>query len=377
MFGDLEGQGADGQAPAAARGGAERPVSRVRLPLRLSGRLYGELARRRREWYRQHPEARRRLANPVISVGNLTVGGSGKTPVVEHLARLLLDLGERPAILSRGYRRRDPADGVVTVREPDRIRTDLARAGDEPLMLARGLDGTAVLVSSSRYLAGRLAERRYGCTVHLLDDGFQHLPLHRDVDLLVARRADLEQAQPLPAGRLREPLDAARDADAVILFDESTMVARAVATQLGVARGFSAVRLIEDARLFEPRGRQVAATPLTRVLAVAGVAVPERFLEDVRAAGWTVAGRLVFRDHHPYTRDDVETIMASARQVRADLILTTAKDAVRLAPHRPCPVAVAWLPMTVAVEPPAAFRAWIVERLAAARHPLDQFVVPA
>ena len=127
--------------------------------------LYGELARQRRLWYARHPDARRRLARPVISIGSLTVGGSGKTPVVAHVAKLLLAIGERPAILSRGYDRQAPADGVVVVHDAERVRADLARAGDEPLMLARALAGASVLVSTDRYprrAAGRSALRVLG-----------------------------------------------------------------------------------------------------------------------------------------------------------------------------------------------------------------------
>ena len=120
--------------------------------------LYAAIVRRRREHYSRRPDLRRRLRRPVISVGNLAVGGRLKTPMVAAIARELLRMGERPAILTRGYGRTRPEDGVVIVRDPAGIRSDLARAGDEPLMLARELDRVSVLVSPDRYLAGRLAE---------------------------------------------------------------------------------------------------------------------------------------------------------------------------------------------------------------------------
>src|SRR5258706_12477211 len=181
--------------------------------------VYAAVARYRRRYYTIRPHLRRRLSQPVISIGNLAVGGRAKTPLAALVAARLRDLGERPAILSRGYARRDAGDGVVVVRDPAGIRADLDRAGDEPLMLARQLDGVAVLVSSSRYLAGRLAEHHFGCTVHVLDDGFQHFALHRAPDLVVIGRADL-QGGTLPAGRLREPIEAAEAADAFVLLDE-------------------------------------------------------------------------------------------------------------------------------------------------------------
>ena len=148
--------------------------------------LYSKLARARRRYYERRTHLRRRLTSPVISIGNLTVGGSGKTPLAAEIARMLLEMGERPAILSRGYARRTPAEGVIVVSDGKRIQSDVDHSGDEPFMLAQMVPNAAVLVSPSRYVAGRIAESRLGCTVHILDDGFQHFDLMRDIDLLVA-----------------------------------------------------------------------------------------------------------------------------------------------------------------------------------------------
>ena len=145
--------------------------------------VYGRAARLRRSWYARRPHAQHRLQSPVISVGNLVVGGSGKTPVVAAVARLLLERGHRPSILSRGYARRDERDGVVVVSDGDRMIASVEASGDEPQMLARALPGVPVLVCPDRYLAGRLAETHFASTVHLLDDGFQHLQLARGTDL--------------------------------------------------------------------------------------------------------------------------------------------------------------------------------------------------
>ena len=168
----------------------------------------------RRSWYERHPQAQRSLDHPVISVGNLSVGGSGKTPIVATLVRLLLAMGHRPAILSRGYARRHTVDGVVVVHDGERVLVPVEHSGDEPQMLARALPGVPVLVCPDRHLAGRCAERKFGCTMMLLDDGFQHLSLGREVDLLVMPASDLDEGV-LPSGRLREPLDAASSADGI------------------------------------------------------------------------------------------------------------------------------------------------------------------
>ena len=263
----------------------------------LLNSLYARAAEARRRLY-DKPGRKRRLERPVISVGNLTVGGSGKTPTIAHLAGLLRQAGEHPSILSRGYARKDPIDGVVLVSDGHRICGELERSGDEPLMLARSLDKVAVLVSPDRYLAGRLAELHLGCTVHLLDDGFQHLELARDVDLLIVRPEDLRDPRTLPGGRLREGLAAARAADAILVADSTESEAREVRTRLGVDRAFRAVRTLEPALVQQGPDRTAPVHPEGPVFAVAGIATPARFFSEVAAAGWEVVGTRPFRDHH-------------------------------------------------------------------------------
>lgn len=335
----------------------------------LSG-VYGRATALRRAWYGRHPDRTRRLERPVISVGNLVVGGSGKTPLVATLARLLAAAGERPAVLSRGYGRLDVADGVVVVSDGDRVLVPPAQSGDEPAMLARTLPGVPVLVSRERYLAGRLAERRFGCTLHLLDDGFQHLQLARDADLLVVSAVDLSERL-LPAGRLREPLLAARAADALLVPGTDEDV-DAVMRGTGVETAFRVTVRHHDPRLItsDPQriGDDLCRPPARPVVAVAGIARPERFFAALRALGWTIGRELVFRDHHWFTARDIARIEQAAFSAGANLIVTTEKDAARLSPSLvTAPPAWAVLPLELAVEPADQFASWLAGRLAAAR----------
>src|SRR5262249_28741097 len=187
-----------------------------------------------------------------VSVGNLRVGGSGKTPIVDYLARMLTESGERPAILTRGYARRVARDGVTIVPDGTHVVADLDTARHEPLMLARALPGVPLLGRADRYLSGTLAERRLGATVHLLDDGFQHLELAREVDLLLVSEDDLTD-RPMPAGRLRERLDAASAADAALVTAGDRSAAASSGRALGgftrvpEARGIAAPRRISGA----------------------------------------------------------------------------------------------------------------------------------
>lgn len=329
----------------------------------LASGLYASAARARRKWYARHADARRRLRQPVVSVGNIAVGGRGKTPTVAHLARLLQDAGERPAILTRGYARACPEEGVTVVSDGADVLGDIDRAGDEPLMLARALPGVPVLVSADRFLAGSLAERCLGATVHLLDDGFQHFVLERNLDLVLLGIGDIESPMTLPAGRLREPLDAARAADAIILVDGAEDAAGRAAAALHAERVFRLRKVLERPRLVDPPGRPVAPAPGTRVLAVAGIAQPERFFQSVEAEGWVVAGEVSFPDHHRFTAADMARVVSTAAAARAVMVLTTEKDLVRMLPLRPFALPVAWVPLRVVIEPALEFRAWLKERL--------------
>lgn len=348
--------------------GASAPdIARHSSPIvRCLGSLYGRVAARRRAWYARHPEARRRLARPVISVGNLVVGGSGKTPTVAAVAQLLLAGGERPSILSRGYARRVRSKNVVVVSNGEELLEPVSRSGDEPQMLARAMPGVPVLVCADRYLAGATAERLFGCTVHVLDDGFQHLRLARDIDLLMIAPADLDD-RVLPAGRLREPLSSARAADAVLVAGGDEM--GPVATRLNVATAFRVVTTISAPRAIESFGTPVPVTVGSRALAFAGIARPERFFDAVRRQGWNVVRTITFRDHYWFKATDLDRLLARARSLSADVILTTEKDAMRLLdlPIPPGPPVLAYVPMSVSIEPAERFEKWLRERLLAAR----------
>jgi tetraacyldisaccharide 4'-kinase len=327
--------------------------------LRAAARLYGRGADLRRQLGRRKAV---RLARPVVSVGNLAVGGRNKTPVVAAIARMLHGWGERPAVLSRGYRRESPSDDVVIVRDADHMRASLAESGDEPFMLARELPGCCVLVDPRRARAGALAEQELQCTVHVLDDGFQHVQLARDANLVLLTLDDVLHGEVLPAGRLREPIHALEHANALLAVDTT-------ASRLRLALGRS-----PQVPIFEARRHLGPARPLSGtmdfsrlhdqpVLLVTAVAEPTRVADDLRQAGWILADVMGFADHHRYHADDARQITARARSVGAVAVLTTAKDAVKLERHLPWDVPVAMVPLEVVIEPVDEFAAWLRSRL--------------
>jgi tetraacyldisaccharide 4'-kinase len=335
------------------------------LILTAASSIYGAAAAWRRRWYARDPARRRRLAQPVVSIGNLTTGGTGKSPVAAALARLLVAHGERPAILSRGYARRLPTEGVTVVSDGQRVLADVDHAGDEPLMLAEALPGVAVLVSDDRHLAGVFGEARLGVTVHLLDDGFQHLALWRDVDLLLVDET-IEEERVLPAGHLRERLEAASSAHAILVTGGGSEAAvERLKTTLSVDAAFR-VRRAPGAPVWLHDNQPANLPPGTPVLAMAAIARPDRFFGDVRAAGFTVAHTVRFRDHHAFSEVDIRQVLDAARAAGAAAVLTTDKDAVRLDRHPRHDPPIARVPLVVAIEP-ASFAGWLLGRVRAAR----------
>ena len=283
------------------------------------------------------------------------MGGSGKTPVVASLARLLRHRGERPVILTRGYGRRHATEGVLVVSDGQRTLEPVDRSGDEPQMLARMLPDVPVLVGADRYLAGVFAGRHFAATVSILDDGFQHVQVERDVDLLLVSIDDLRD-RVVPAGRLRESTAAAQLADAVLVTGGEEDVV-AVADALKHPTMFRVNAIYDASAIKSQVQEEPAAAAAQRVVAFAGIARPERFFSALRSIGYEVAREIAFPDHHRYTAADAARIQAAARDADAALIVTTEKDAVR------CDLKCAVLRMTVAIEPASEFEQWLMGKL--------------
>jgi tetraacyldisaccharide 4'-kinase len=267
----------------------------------------------------------RRLEQPVISVGSLSSGGAGKTPFVIALGELLQARGIRFDVLSRGYRRK--TRGVLVV-EPEGSAADF---GDEPLLIARRL-GVPVIVGERRYEAGRVAEEKFQLQLHLLDDGFQHRSLARDFDIVLLATGDSHDRL-LPSGRQREPLSSLQRADAVVL-------------PTGLPAEYPALRLKAIWRI---ERELVLPNPPPAPIAFCGIARPEQFFAQVRAAGISPAAQLSFGDHHAYDQNDVQRLLAARARLQAGGFLTTEKDAVNLGPLEPDlqPLAIAVLKLTV------------------------------
>jgi tetraacyldisaccharide 4'-kinase len=294
---------------------ARRPLLLPLVPLYRAG-----LALKNRRFDRNRNLARE-LRDPVISIGGLSAGGSGKTPFLIALAKLLRELGYAPDVLSRGYGR--TSHGVLRV-DPHGPATEF---GDEPLLLARTL-GAPVYVGAERYEAGLRAETElpdFHRAIHLLDDGFAHRRLARTVDIVLLTEEDVHDHL-LPAGNLREPLAALRRADVVVLRTAEAAALQPVLSD--VLRG--AAKPIRTWNI--ARQMTVPTTISSRPLVFSGIARPADFENMLANRGVTAAATHRLRDHHAYSQQDVDALLQKARQNNADGFVTTAKDAVKLNP---------------------------------------------
>jgi tetraacyldisaccharide 4'-kinase len=278
----------------------------------------------------------KKLGCKVISVGNMTVGGTGKTPMVIMLAQLLKEKGYKPVILSRGYGgKRKQAINVVS--DGKNIFMGPATAGDEPLLIAKSLDGVPVVTGAERCLTGTYAVEHFGADVVILDDAFQHRALHRDVDIvLLDRNRPFGNRSLLPAGTLREPLKALKRSDIVVLTGIEGSQMESSQRSL-VERHTGHVPVFDGYR--RPKNIIKADTghkyPLDylygkKVCAFAGIGEPEYFEKMIAALSGQGAEFIPFPDHHVYTTGDIEKIYSISRECFAQLILTTEKDAIKL-----------------------------------------------
>jgi len=328
--------------------------------------FYGAVHRLRAGWFRDRAMT---LPRPVLSVGNLSWGGAGKTPMVAAVASHLQASGWKVAILSRGYGRRDEKE-VRIISDGEGPLLGPRLAGDEPVLLAGMLPGVAVVVGAERARAGRHALERVNPPpdVFLLDDGFSHLRLQRDLDILVFPARDPFAGGRLPpGGRLREPLSSSARADAVVLTGTPPEEAPRAGDELARALrpygyrgpGFASVTVVEEPRRFP--GGEMPET--VRALLVSGIAQPDAFAASVRRLGIELADHLAFGDHHAYGDPSLAKIEKAYHRSGANMVLVTGKDRVKLQGRLQLPLA----EVPIRAAPTPRFFEWLDERLAEIR----------
>jgi tetraacyldisaccharide 4'-kinase len=304
------------------------------------GVLYGAITEARLALYRRGLLKVSKLDAPVISVGNITIGGTGKTPLVEYIARTLAAEGRKVCILTRGYGRKNPKRRVL-VSDAHNLLASENEAGDEPRLLAENLQGIAAVISdANRFAAGQWAIKELGAQVFILDDGFQHLQLARDLNVATI---DATQAwgngRMVPQGRLREKRSGLARADCIVITradqaDDLELIRSEIEKVSNHRALFTSRMRVRRLRKFdeeflenEIEAKQDFISPLAAFCAIGN---PLAFLKQLENEGCHPVGISEFPDHHRYDQRDVESIIEKAKQAGAKSLITTAKDAVKL-----------------------------------------------
>lgn len=317
------------------------------------GFLYGMFMEVRNQLYDRGVVKSYSLGIRTISVGNLTTGGTGKTPLAALIAEILFERGENVCILTRGYGRDDPRKRVLVSDGKD-ILVNARIGGDEPVELAHKLKGRVVIVADAdRVSAGLWAKKTFGITAFILDDGFQHRRVRRDLDIVCIDATDpWGNGRILPAGTLRESFNGLKRADAIVITradqsDKVNDIRQRLLMRNGSVTVFEAssrIRSLVAIETFPAKTQSSHSENPADVFAFAGIGNPDSFITALKSSGIVVTGSCLFPDHHLYSRSDIERIESLAKQSGAEALVTTAKDAVKLEDQKfsiPCYVAVA------------------------------------
>jgi len=307
----------------------------VRGTLRVASYGYGAAVRVRAAAYSGIPSFQHRVRAHVVSVGNITVGGTGKTPVTQYIAGRYIEMGHRVAVLCRPA----PTRGVVVVSDGEALLVnDWEHTGDEPQLIARKVPGAIVMVCADRLRSARMAVNEYRAEVIVLDDGFQHMRLARDEDIVVLDATQpLDMLHLLPRGTLREPPGALKRATRIVLthtdrcadHDETVRLVKRYAPNVPIT---CTTHRTTEVRLLSRRRGQSDLAPLAgrRVVVFSAIGNPSSFEHSVAATGAETACTIRFADHHVYAAADVKQIDRAVDQHQADAAVTTEKDAIRL-----------------------------------------------
>jgi tetraacyldisaccharide 4'-kinase len=308
--------------------------------LKLLGKIYGLGADLRNTLYDRGVLRSHSLGARTISVGNITTGGTGKTPLVAHIAEVLAGAGEKVCILTRGYGRQDPR-GRVLVSDGRDVLVDATTGGDEPVELARKLIGKAFVVADpNRVSAAAWAKEKFDVSVFVLDDGFQHRRAKRDLDIVCIDATDpFSGGRIIPAGNLREPIENLTRADAIVLMrsdliDSAGDLLANISSLNPTAAMFRSCSKLQPvialSEFLEPKHSGSTFDPNTTTRAFCGLGNPDGFFSSLRKNGYKVEALETFRDHHFYTQKNVENLEQKARERGISTLLTTGKDAVKL-----------------------------------------------
>lgn len=309
----------------------------IKALIYLPAKLYELILRLRIVLYEYHYIKPKELSKAVISVGNISLGGTGKTPLVEYIARFLIDENFETAIISRGYKRQDSSQKETIVSDGNQLLASLEQAGDEPFMMAQKLKEVKIVVGADRFSAGKIAIDKLGCDVILLDDGFQHLKLKRDLDIVVLDATDpFGNGEMVPYGKLREPIYGLKRAQAIIVSrsDRATdqdLIFRVLSgLELNIPVIFSYHDFVGLRELTSKKVAPMRKLVQAKLAVLCALGNPKVFIEDLENYQAKIVSQHLFIDHHHYQQSDIDQVVNQAKQSGAEFIVTTEKDAVKL-----------------------------------------------
>lgn len=300
------------------------------------GKIYGSVMNARNALYDKGVFKSHALGAKTISIGNITVGGTGKTPLVAFVAEMLFQSGEKVCILTRGYGRENPKKRIV-VTDGEKILADAKNAGDEPFELAEKLVGKAIIIADAdRVSAGSWAREKFGITAFVLDDAFQHRKVKRDLDIVcVDATKPFGNKKVLPSGILREPLENLKRADAIVI-TRANLVENIESLKVEISKYTNAPIFISHNKfsnfteINNSKKTQHSALGTRHSLAFCALGNPNNFFEQLQRENFNLTATETFPDHHFYSQKDIEKIEEKAQQTNAEILITTAKDAVKL-----------------------------------------------
>ena len=322
-------------------GKGENPI--LSLTLLILSWIYGFGHFLRLSFYKTGILKTKILPVPVISIGNITAGGTGKTPTVIMIAELLKGMGKKVAVLSRGYKGK--AEGEINVvSDGNKIFMNPLQSGDEPYMMATRLKGIPVITGSDRYKTGKYAIEKFGAEVILMDDGYQHVQLNRNLNILLLDSNSLfGNGYLLPRGTLREPPSYINRADMVIFTKSEILNPKSEILNLKnipickchyESEGFVDINCNKDISLDGVKGK--------KGFAFCGIASPDSFRNSLKEAGIDIKGFVSFEDHYQFSKGDMDSIIDKAKETGSEVLITTEKDAVRLKEFEPIPFTI-WI----------------------------------
>jgi tetraacyldisaccharide 4'-kinase len=316
------------------------PQSKLfRFLIYLPAKLYDFIIRLRVILYEHEYIKAKQLDKIIISIGNITLGGTGKTPLVEYIAKFLNNENFETAIVSRGYKRQDKSNNLVIVSDGKKTLASIKEAGDEPFMLAEKLKGIKVIVSPNRFEGAKLAIEKLGCDVILLDDGFQHLKLKRDLDIVVIDATNpFGNGEVVPLGKLREPIYGLKRAQMLIVtrsdrgLDRDLLFNVLSNLELNIPIIYAYHDFVGLKELKSDKPAPIRKLVNAKVAVLCALGNPSVFIEDLENYQAKVLSKHIFIDHHSYKQSDIDQVIKDAKSFGVEFIVTTEKDAVKLKP---------------------------------------------